>query len=210
MILSHKDILILPFEGQVTAKNTNATTATSPAAARPINPRPTGGSSTAPVRKIVAAPTGQLSTTNIGIKDTLNPVQKKSNGQSEEHLPDLAEPFTFEALEHVWKAYCLEVKRNKKDSLYSTLQSKMTMSSDYQIQLELLNSVQAAEIEKEKVELLGFVRKQLRNYSIGLVYTIVEAPKTQILDSRGIYEKLAEENTSLDKFRKLFNLDVEF
>ncbi len=208
MILSFKDILILPFEGQDERKSASAVA--KPVNAKPITAQSSGGSNTAPVRKIAVAPTGQLSTTNIGIKDTLNPIQKKSNGESDDYIPDLAEPFTFEALEHVWKAYCLEVKRNKKDSLYSTLQSKMTMSSDYQIQLELLNSVQAAEIEKEKVELLGFVRKQLRNYTIGLTYTIVDAPKTLTLDSRGAYEKLAEENSSLNKFRKLFNLDIEF
>lgn len=208
MILSFKDILILPFEGQDERKFASVVAA--PVNAKPITAQSSGGSNAAPIRKIAVAPTGQLSTTNIGIKDTLNPVQKKSNGESDEYISDLAEPFTFAALEHVWKAYCLEVKRNKKDSLYSTLQSKMTMSSDYQIQLELVNSVQAAEIEKEKVELLGFVRKQLRNYTIGLNYKIVEAPKTLTLDSRGAYEKLAEENSSLNKFRKLFNLDIEF
>lgn len=210
MILSYKDILILPFDGQDAKKVADVKAPASKAAMKgPATNRP-HNTSTTPVRKLAAAPTGQLSTTNIGIKDTLNPIDKKSNGLSDEHLPDLAEPFNIEALEHVWKAYCLEVKRNKKDSLYSTLQSKMTMTSDYQIHLELLNSVQSAEIEKEKVELLGFIRKQLRNYQIGLHYVVVDAPKTQILDSRGIFEKLAEENTSLDKFRKLFNLDIEF
>ncbi len=208
MILSFKEILILPFQGQEDRKS--ASTVAAPIQTKPITTTLSGGSNAPPIRKIAVAPTGQLSTTNIGIKDTLNPVQKKPNSHSDEHHHDLAEPFTFGALEHVWKAYCLEVKRNKKDSLYSTLQSKMTMSSDYQIQLELLNSVQASEIEKEKAELLGFVRKQLRNYTIGLNYTIVEAPKTLTLDSRGTYEKLAEENSTLNKFRKLFNLDIEF
>lgn len=208
MIFSFKDIVILPFEGQ--EKQNPASAVTASVSAKPMTAKSNGGSNTSPVRRIAVAPTGQLSTTNIGIKDTINPIQKKSSGESDHYIPDLAEPFTIEALEHVWKAYSLEVKRNKKDSLYSTLQSKMTMSSDYQIQLELLNSVQAAEIEKEKVELLGFVRKQLRNYTIGLTYRIVETPKTLTLDSRGAYEKLAEENSSLNKFRKLFNLDIEF
>lgn len=84
------------------------------------------------------------------------------------------------------------------------------MSSDYQIHLEIINSVQAAELEREKGELLDFLRKELRNYSIGLNFSIVETEKVQIMDNKGVFDKLAEENSSLNKFRKLFNLDIEF
>ncbi len=212
MTLTYRDIVILPFEGHHTtaivsnSKVANETKIVAPSisSVRNINGQ------TVPQRKEVVVPTGKLATTNIGINDLLNPIRQASEVESDEMTPSLAENFTFEALERVWKSYALEVKKNKKDSLYSTLQSRMTLTSDLQIHLELVNSVQAVEIEKEKSELLGFIRSQLRNYSIGLQYKIVEAPKTQALDSRGIYEKLSEENTSLDKFRKLFNLDIEF
>ena len=83
------------------------------------------------------------------------------------------------------------------------------MSSDYQVLLEV-HGVQATELEREKVELLAFLRSKLRNYSIGLKYTVIEQEKVQIVDSKGTFDKLAEENSSLNKFRKLFNLDIEF
>jgi len=113
----------------------------------------------------------------------------------------------------VWKEYSLGAKRDRKDSLYSTLMgSEMTMSSDYQVHLKIVNSVQAAEIEREKAEILAFIRAKLKNYNIGLKYTIEteQKKKVQIMDSKGAFEKLAEENSSLNKFRKLFNLDIEF
>ncbi|WP_139134218.1 hypothetical protein [Crocinitomix algicola] len=123
----------------------------------------------------------------------------------------MRDDFTFEDLERAWKSFSLAVKREKRDSFYSTLEnSKMTMSSDYQIHLEIINSVQAAELEREKGELLDFLRKELRNYSIGLNFSIVETEKVQIMDNKGVFDKLAEENSSLNKFRKLFNLDIEF
>ena len=48
--------------------------------------------------------------------------------------------FTFEELKRVWKEYSLAIRREKRESMYSTLMnSKMTMSSDYQIHLEISN-----------------------------------------------------------------------
>lgn len=164
-----------------------------------------------PVRKQLNQPAGRLKTNIVGIKSTLNPPQIKKNGATDGENANLKEPFTFEELERAWKSFSLAVKREKRDSFYSTLESsKLTMTSDYQLNLEIINSVQAAELEREKGELLDFLRKTLKNYSIGLKYNLVETEKVQVLDSKGTFEKLAEENTSLTKFRKLFNLDIEF
>jgi hypothetical protein len=162
-------------------------------------------------RKQVNQPSGKLSTNNIGIKETLNPRKKKSTESELEAQSDLAEKFTFEELERVWKEYSLSVKRNKRDSLHSILTNvKMTVSSDYQIHLELVSQTQKNEIESVTPELLGCVRSKLKNFKMRLHSTITENQKIEVLDSKGIFDKLAEENSSLNKFRKLFNLDIEF
>jgi hypothetical protein len=164
-----------------------------------------------PVRKQVSQPTGKLSTNNIGIKDTLNPVIRKGAQNKLQVSSDQAEDFTFDQLKHVWKEYSLAIRRNKRESMYSTLMnSNMTMSSDYQIHLEIANELQGKDLEIEKVELLGFVRAKLKNYSIGLNYSLTEIEKIEVLDSKGIFDKLAEENSSLKKFQKLFNLGIDF
>lgn len=210
-IITCKDIIILPFEGQgqVAVKKAPSTPAKKSV---PENGAANGaGRFNVAQRKQVSQPTGKLTTNNIGIKDTLNPKKKKTSTIGEDVNPDLAEAFTIEQLQHVWKEYSLISKRNKKNSLHSTLtNSKMTVSSDYQIHLELVSISQQKEIEAVKAELLGFLRSKLKNYGIGLNYTIVKTTKTQLLDSKGTFDKLAEDNSSLNKFRKLFNLDIEF
>jgi DNA polymerase-3 subunit gamma/tau len=159
----------------------------------------------------VSQPTGKLSTNNVGINETINPTIRNNSKESLEVSSDQAEDFTFDQLQHVWKDYSLAVRREKRESMYSTLMnSKMTMSSDYQIHLEIANELQGKNLEIEKVELLGFIRAKLKNYSVGLKYSLIESEKLEILDSKGIFDKLAEENSSLNKFRKLFNLDIEF
>ena len=161
-------------------------------------------------RKRVSKPVGKLSSTiNIGIQDVLNP--KKENGEkSEETLVVEESPFTFEDLERAWKEYALDVKREGRDRLHSTLTtSRLTMTSDYKISLEI-GSPQQPDIDNEKENLLAFLRRKLRNGRITFGYTIVEVKEVNVMDSKATFDKLAEENEALIKFRKLFHLDIEY
>lgn len=206
--------MILPFEGQGEMAAKKATSTSSQPAANgskqaPVNNGPRIGG--APVRKQVSQPTGKLSTNNIGINETLNPTVRTGTKKQVAASTNQREDFTFDQLKRVWKEYSLAIRREKRESMYSTLMnSKMTMSSDYQIHLEIANELQGKKLEIEKVELLGFIRSKLKNYTIGLKYSLIATEKMEILDSKGIFDKLAEENSSLNKFRKLFNLDIEF
>jgi hypothetical protein len=204
MIFGFPEIEILPFEGQGISQPTPEK--------KSVNTHQLKKSNTTLVleRKQVSRPSGALNTVNVGIKNTLNPVQQKKAQNEFDAISQLKEDFTFEELEQVWKKYCLQLKRDRKDSLHSTLTSSpMTMSSDYVINLDLSNTVQENELEREKAPLLQFLRTELKNATIQLSTKLIETERVQILDSKATFDKLAAENPSLDKFRKLFNLDVE-
>jgi hypothetical protein len=161
-------------------------------------------------RKKVSMPGLKISTNNLGINSILNPPKKQSE-TLEAVLPDLAENFTHTELMAVWNSYALDLKREKKDKLYATLTgSNPILTSDYQITLEISNSAQAIDLEKEKVNLLGHLRSSLKNYKITFNYKISTVQKFANTDTKSTFEKLAEENPSLHKFRKLFNLDIDF
>ena len=162
-------------------------------------------------RKKVSQPSGKLATNNIGIKATLNPRQKKKDAMSDSILEERNEEYTIEQLQRVWKEYALGVKRENKDSLYATLmQSDLHVDSSHVIHLKIKNSVQSTELDEEKGSLVRFLRVKLKNTNINLNYELDEQKKVEVLDSKTKFEKLAEENQSLHKFRKLFNLDIEF
>ena len=162
-------------------------------------------------RKKVSHPSGKLSTNNIGIKATLNPRQKKKDAMHDSILEERNEEYTIEQLQRVWKEYALGVKRENKDSLYATLmQSDLNVDSSHVIHLKIKNSVQSTELDEEKGSLVRFLRVKLKNTNINLSYELDEQKKIEVLDSKTKFEKLAEENQSLHKFRKLFNLDIEF
>lgn len=203
--------MILPFEGQqVSSPKTEGKGEKAPLNSG-LSKRGAGGGNVQ--RKTINQPTGKLSTNNVGIKQTLNPKDRQSTKQTTTVTSEQKEHFTFEQLQRVWKAYSLNAKRERKENLYSALTyaaENMKVSSEYHISISLKSNAQASKMEQEKTAFLGYIRSQLKNYSITLSQTIEVQQKTQILDSKGIFERMAEENTSLSKFRKLFNLDIEF
>ena len=78
------------------------------------------------------------------------------------------------------------------------------------ITLEIQNSIQETELDEYKGEIVRFLRLKLNNTNINLEYNISEKKSVQLMDSKATFDKLAEQNSSLNKFRKLFNLDIEF
>jgi len=112
---------------------------------------------------------------------------------------------------HVWKEFALKVKREKKDSLYSILVgSDPKLRSDLVISIHIKNTIAAQEFNSHKSELLGYLRSKLKNNVIQIKYKISETIKTEYADSKTKFDKLVKENQSLEKLRKLFNLDIEF
>jgi hypothetical protein len=202
----------LPYEGQHDPKVLTKTAVETPVVKETIPAKTDSSIKTAhsAERKKVSAPSGKLNSTIIGIKSTLNPREKKKL-ESEEVSAEMNESYTIEQLQHFWKEYALGVKREKKDSLFATLiKSEFTVNSNHLIKIKIQNSVQSQEIDLEKGNLVRFLRNKLQNSNINLEYEMDASETAQILDSKSKFDKLAEENSSLNKFRKLFNLDIEF
>lgn len=165
----------------------------------------------APVQKKYTRPTGKLNTANSGIKSILHPVVEESGEETSIGQPKVKENFSFEDLERTWKEYAYAVKREERDLFYSILiNSKLHLSSDYKITVEIVNTVQSTELEREKSELVAFLRSRLKNDFITFDMKMTKSEKVAVLDSKSTFDKLAEENQALNKFRKLFNLDIEY
>lgn len=162
-------------------------------------------------RKTFSQPTGNLLSTNIGIKSTLNPTNKNGDGDLDLLEEERNETYTADEFDIYWREYALAVKREKRDSLYATLiNCKVKINSQHQILITIQNSVQGNEITQEKGELLRFLREKLKNSHINLNFEITESEAIPLQDSKSTFNRLAEENSSLNKFRKLFNLDIDY
>ncbi|MBK6285171.1 MAG: hypothetical protein IPF54_23275 [Draconibacterium sp.] len=82
------------------------------------------------------------------------------------------------------------------------------MKEDYQLVLEIENTVQEDLISNIKPELVSWLRIELKNSLIQLNTVITEKVKGRIIytDSEK-YDELVKENPSLRLLKKKFNLD---
>lgn len=142
----------------------------------------------------------------------MNP-QKKEEKQEVNYNPNNQpkENFTNEQFLRVWKEFTLKVKREKKDSLFSTLvNGEPKFDSNLNIKITVSSSVAAKEVDAIKPEMLKFIRTKLNNFDINLTYDIIKSAKIEFQDSKTKFKKMSSENPSLEKLRKLFNLDIEY
>jgi DNA polymerase-3 subunit gamma/tau len=66
-------------------------------------------------------------------------------------------------------------------------------------------------VNEDKMNLLGFLRKELNNFDVQLqlVMTLAE-DKTNLYTATDRYKHLADKNPTINKLRQAFDLDIEF
>jgi len=103
----------------------------------------------------------------------------------------------------------LFVKRLKgRPNLQSTLSRVPEIKDDYQLYLEIENTVQENLINSIKPELVSWLRRELKNSKINLALKITETVKGKIIytDSEK-YEELLKKNPNLALLKQKFKLD---
>ncbi len=119
---------------------------------------------------------------------------------------DEKEHFTFEQLKVKWDAFLKRL--DDRPNLQSTLSNLPELKDDYQLVLEIENTVQEDLIGNIKPELVSWLRIELKNSFIQLNTIITEKVKGRIIYTDAEkYEELIKENPGLALLRKKFNLD---
>ena len=121
------------------------------------------------------------------------------------------ENFGQETLENTWNAYAKLVQQKGKYNLYSTLSfRKPFLQEKFQVEFTIENKVQEEALEQEKTDLLGFLRKELNNYSITLktIINIVDSERKPYT-ATDKFKRMAEKNPAINKLKQQFDLDIE-
>ncbi|HSO87477.1 MAG TPA: hypothetical protein VLQ91_13055 [Draconibacterium sp.] len=119
---------------------------------------------------------------------------------------DEKEEFTHEELKEKWDAFLKRL--DDRPNLQSTLSNLPELKEDFQLILEIENTVQEDLIGTIKTELVSWLRKELKNSKIQLTTLITEKVKGRIIYSDAEkYDELLKLNPSLSLLRQKFNLD---
>jgi len=126
---------------------------------------------------------------------------------NQENLP--TENFTQQQMITHWNAYTEIVKGQGKYNFLSHLTMNEPKLKDGMIHLEFPNQTIKIEVERDKFELLTYMRKELQNYNVDLVIDVNELQvKRYAYTDKEKYEKLVEKNPNLEALRNAFELDI--
>lgn len=116
--------------------------------------------------------------------------------------------FTPEILKLKWEEFVSRLK--DRPNLQSTLSRVPQLETNYQLFLEIDNSVQDDLINTIKPELVSWLRKELENSKIQLITRITETEKEKIIYSDSEkYMEMLKKNPKLELLKQKFKLDFE-
>lgn len=119
---------------------------------------------------------------------------------------DEIEEFSLDNLKLAWEKFLerLDDRRNLK----STLSIVPELRADFNLELEIENTVQEDLVNSIKPELVSWLRKKLKNSKIQLVTKIAKTTKRRVIytDSEK-FEEMAKKNPKLNLLKEKFNLD---
>jgi len=131
----------------------------------------------------------------------------KDNVKVETHLP--SEPFTETEMLEQWLKYAQRME----DKGYRIIASLLTINDPTldgtTILHELPNESSKIDFEKERPELLGYLRGKLHNHDIQIVVKVNETlVSKRAFTNQDKYNRLVEINPNLELLKKMFDLDI--
>lgn len=123
------------------------------------------------------------------------------------------EPYTFDDLKMVWRRFAFEAKNEGKETFYSALTRRQPLvKSENEYVMEVDNQVQINIIDPMLSDLVNFLRKSLKNYSIHVSVELTKNPEEEVkfLTGKEKFASMARKNPNLHTFKTIFNLDIEY
>ncbi|NII81457.1 MULTISPECIES: DNA polymerase III subunit gamma/tau [unclassified Pedobacter] len=167
----------------------------------------------------------QPSTTSISINipkanaistliPSLNDLERIAQGDDDEGpkkvTGDAREAFSYDRLLEVWNAFTQKMKAADKINLFTILNNfAPTLLNPELIEISVESKTQEHLVQQESVELLNFLRNELRNFGVEVTYKLVERKiENRLYGNREKYDYLVNKNPKLDELRRRFNLDI--
>ncbi len=140
-----------------------------------------------------------------------------SYSKQEEEVPEYLvgesrEDFDADRMLKHWNQYAEKIKKEGKINIFTIMTSNPpTLLEGFLIELIIENKVQEELLINEKVDLLNYMRTELKNFGIELTTRLVEATaKRRLYTSTEKYNHMVEKNPKLEEFRRRFNLDIDY
>ncbi len=146
---------------------------------------------------------------------SLKSVHKKTEETKKEHKTEVdfskmpKEDFSKADFQVYWKKYIDILTKQGDKILPSILSASEPILKDTRINLTYPNAMMLAEVKKNQVHVLNYLRRKLNNYQISFNLILNESEeKKYAYTPEEKYHKLRELNPLIDELRKTFHLDL--
>jgi DNA polymerase-3 subunit gamma/tau len=145
---------------------------------------------------------------------SLNDLERVAQGDEDDGpkkvTGDAREPFSYDRLLEVWNAFTQKMKATDRINLFTILNNfAPTLLSPELIEISVESKTQEHLVQQESVELLNFLRNELRNFGVEVTYKLMERKiENRLYGNREKYDYLVNKNPKLDELRRRFNLDI--
>ena len=146
---------------------------------------------------------------------SLKSVHKKTEETKKEQKVEVdltkmpKEDFSQADFQVYWKKYIDILTKQGDKILPSILSASEPILKDTQINLTYPNAMMLAELKKNQVHVLNYLRRKLNNYQISFNLILNESEeKKYAYTPEEKYHKLRELNPLIDELRKTFHLDL--
>ncbi|MBE5318312.1 DNA polymerase III subunit gamma/tau [Pedobacter sp. MR2016-19] len=145
---------------------------------------------------------------------SLNDLERVAQGDDDDGpkkvTGDAREAFSYDRLLEVWNAFTQKMKATDRINLFTILNNfAPTLLSPQLIEISVESKTQEHLVQQESVELLNFLRNELRNFGVEVTYKLMERKiENRLYGNREKYDYLVNKNPKLDELRRRFNLDI--
>jgi DNA polymerase-3 subunit gamma/tau len=149
---------------------------------------------------------------NEDVPNLLNKVEESSLAVLNESK-EFQEDAPPKSLNEVWKEYTEIILASKKVALHATLTIHPIRLEGKNIILPVDNSAQAESLIEEKIELMNYIRNQLKDYELTFETVILKpnlSNEVKPYTDKEKFEKMASQNPTLLKFQESFGFEFEY
>ncbi|SDM42586.1 DNA polymerase-3 subunit gamma/tau [Daejeonella rubra] len=154
--------------------------------------------------------------TNSSLIPNLNDLEanysKKEEIQAEYLSGESKAEFNSDTMLKFWNAYAEKIKKEGKINIFTIMTANPPVLLDnFLIELVIENKIQEDLLSSEKVDLLNYLRVELKNFSVDLKTRQMEqTQKRRLYTSSEKYQHMLEKNPNLEEFKRRFNLDLDY
>jgi hypothetical protein len=163
--------------------------------------------------KNASVPIGKLSSSTLSIKQLMETKEEEQSASNimPENMP--MNSFSYDQVKMLWRRFAFEMKEKGMETFYNAMVKREPIQkTETHFVMDVDNQIQVDYITPHLQEMTGFFRKELKNYSFEISFSLNENPEQEVkyLTGKDKFAALSRKNPNLHTLKTTFNLDIEF